>query len=66
MKSLTIKRDNCAFYRSIREMIEDIKSLHRYTERLIKKIVCLPVLLVGAVVSFGIISKDDLQRIAEW
>jgi len=57
-------------------MIEDIfklaknafplKNFHRYTKRSVKKFVCLHVLLVGIVVSLGINSKEELQKIAEW
>ncbi|RJS86009.1 transposase, partial [Methanophagales archaeon] len=41
------------------------KNLHRYTKRSVKKFVCLHVLLVGIVVSLGINSKEELQKIAE-
>jgi len=40
--------------------------LHRYTMRSVKKFVCLHVLLVGLVVSLGINTKEELQKIAEW
>ena len=43
-----------------------LKNLHRYTKRSVKKFVCLHVLLVGIVVSLGINSKEELQKIAEW
>ena len=68
--------DNWKEYRPIRGMIEDIfklakdafslRKLHRYTERLVGKIICLNVLLVGVVVSLGFNSKEELQRMAEW
>jgi len=76
MKSLRIKLENWKKYKPIRSIIEDmfklakssfsLKKLHRYTERSVKKFVCLDVLLIGIVVSLGINSKDDLQRLAEW
>ena len=76
VKSLKAKLENWEEYKPIRSMIEDIfklaksafslKNLHRYTERSVKKFVCLHVLLVGIVVSLGINSKERLQRIAEW
>ena len=63
-------------YKPIRGMVEDIfksakkafslKNLHRYTKRSVKKFVCLHVLLVGIVVSLGINSKEELQKIVEW
>jgi len=63
-------------YKPIRGMIEDIfklaknafslKNLHRYTKRSVKKFVCLHVLLIRIVVSLGINSKEELQKIAEW
>ncbi|MCK4731343.1 MAG: hypothetical protein KAT65_02695 [Methanophagales archaeon] len=43
-----------------------LKKLHRYTECSVKKLICLNVLLVGVVVSLGINSKEELQKIAEW
>ncbi|MCD6215261.1 MAG: hypothetical protein J7J46_09905 [Candidatus Desulfofervidus sp.] len=56
-------------------MIEDIfklaknafslNNLHRYTKRSVKKFFCLHVFLVGIVVSLGINSKEELQKIAE-
>ena len=74
--NLKAKLDNWRIYRPIRGMIEDIfklakeafflKKLHRYTARSVKKFVCLNVLLVGGVISLGINSKEELQRIAEW
>ena len=39
-----------------------LKNLHRYTKRSVKKFVCLRVLLVGIVVSFGINSKEELTE----
>ena len=76
MKSLKAKLGNWEKYKPIRGMIGDIyklaknafplKNLHRYTKRSIKKFVCLHVLLVGIVVSLGINSKEELQKIAEW
>lgn len=76
VKSLKEKLENLEDYRSIRGMIEDIfklakdafslKKLHRYTKRSVKKLVCLHVLLVGVLVSLGINSKEELQRLAEW
>ena len=60
VKSLKAKLENWKKYKPIRGMIEDIfklvkdafslKSLHRYTERSVKKIVCLHVFLVGVMV----------------
>ncbi len=46
--------------------ILSFKNLYHYTERSIRKFVCLHVLLVGIVVSLGINSKWDLQKIAGW
>jgi len=76
VKSLKAKLENWEKYTQIRGMIEDIfklaknafslKILHRYTKRSVKKFVCLHVLLVGIVVSLGINSKEELQKIAEW
>ncbi|RJS70680.1 MAG: IS5/IS1182 family transposase, partial [Candidatus Syntrophoarchaeum sp. WYZ-LMO15] len=76
VKGLKEKLENWEEYRPIRSMIEDIfklaksafslKNLHRYTERSVKKFVCLHVLLVGIAVSLGINSKEELQKIAEW
>ena len=76
VKSLKAKLENWKKYKPIRGMIEDIfklaknafslKNLHRYTKRSVKKFVCLHVLLVGIVVSLGINSKEELQKIAEW
>jgi hypothetical protein len=76
MESLRIKLENWEEYKPIRSIIEDmfklaknafsLKKLHRYTERSVKKFVCLDVLLIGIIVSLGINSKEDLQRIAEW
>ena len=74
VKSLKAKLENWEKYKPIRGMIEDIfklakkclKNLHRYTKRSVKKFVCLHVLLVGIVVSLGINSKEELQKIAEW
>jgi len=43
-----------------------LKQLHRYTRRSVHKIVCFDVFLISALVSLGITSKDDLQRLAEW
>ena len=43
-----------------------LKDLHRYTKRSVKKFVCLHVLLVGIVVSLGINSKEELQKIDGW
>ena len=70
------KLDNWGVYRPIRGMVEDIfklakeafglKKLHRYTARSVKKFACLNVLLVGVLVSLGINSKVELQRLAEW
>ena len=75
MKSLKAKLENWEKYKPIRGMIEDIfklaknafslKNLHRYTKRSVKNFVCLHVLLVGIVVSLGINSKEELQKIAE-
>lgn len=75
-KSLKEILENWKEYRPIRGMIEDVfklakdafslKKLHRYTERSVKKFVCLHVLLVGVMISLGINSKEDLQRMAEW
>jgi transposase len=75
MESLRIKLKNWEEYKPIRSIIEDmfklaknafsLKKLHRYTERSVKKFVCLDVLLIGIVVSLGIDSKEDLQRLAE-
>ena len=74
VKSLKAKLENWEKYKPIRG--EDIfklaknafslKNLHRYTKRSVKKFVCLHVLLVGMVVSLGINSKEELQKIAEW
>ena len=76
VKSLKVKLENWKKYKPIRGMIEDIfklaknafslKNLHSYTKRSVKKFVCLHVLLVGIVVSLGINSKEELQKIAEW
>jgi len=76
VKGLKAKLENWKKYKPIRGMIEDIfklaknafslKNLHRYTKRSVKKFVCLHVLLVGIVVSLGINSKEELQKIAEW
>jgi len=76
VKSLKAKLENWKKYRPIRGTIEDIfklakdafslKKLHRYTKRSVKKFVCLHVLLVGIVVSLGINTKEELQKIAEW
>jgi len=76
VKSLKAKLENWKKYKPIRGMIEDIfklaknafslKILHRYTKCSVKKFVCLRVLLVGIVVSLGINSKEELQKIAEW
>ena len=76
VKSLKAKLENWKKYRPIRGVIEDIfklakdafslKKLHRYTKRSVKKFVCLHVLLVGIVVSLGINTKEELQKIAEW
>ena len=76
MKSLKAIIENWENYKPIRGMIEDIfklaknafylNNLHRYTKRSVKKFVCLHVLLVGIVVSLGINSKEELQKIAEW
>ncbi|HDM36975.1 MAG TPA: hypothetical protein ENG09_07035 [Candidatus Syntrophoarchaeum butanivorans] len=76
VKSLKEKLEKWEEYKPIRSMIEEIfklaksafslKNLHRYTERSVKKFVCLHVLLVGIAVSLGINSKEELQRIAEW
>jgi len=43
-----------------------LKDLHRYTKRSVEKFVCLHVLLVGIVVSLGINTKEELQKIADW
>ena len=43
-----------------------LNNLHRYTKRSVKKFVCLHVLLLAIVVSLGINSKEELQKIAEW
>ena len=74
--SLKAKLGNWEVYRPIRGIIGDVfklaksafglRKLHRYTERSVKKFVCLNVLLVGVVVSLGINSKEELQRLAEW
>jgi len=76
VKSLKAILENWEKYKPIRVMIEDIfklaknafslNNLHRYTKRSVKKFVCLHVLLVGIVVSLGINSKEELQKIAEW
>jgi len=76
VKSLKAILENWEKYKPIRGMIEDIfkltknafslNNLHRYTKRSVKKFVCLHVLLVGIVVSLGINSKEELQKIAEW
>lgn len=76
MKSLKAKLGNWEEYRPIWGMVEGIskltkdafslKKLHCYTKCSVKKIVCLHVLLVGVVVSLGIDSKKELQKIAEW
>ena len=76
VKSLKAKLENWKKYRPIRGMIEDVfklakdafslKKLHRYTKRSVKKFVCLHVLLVGIVVSLGINTEEELQKIAEW
>ena len=76
VKSLRAILENWEKYKSIRGMIEDIfklaknafslNNLHRYTKRSVKKFVCLHVLLVRIVVSLGINSKEELQKIAEW
>ena len=76
MKSLKAILKNWNKYKPIRGMIEDIlklaknafslNNLHRYTKRSVKKFVCLHVFLVGIVVSLGINSKEELQKIAEW
>jgi hypothetical protein len=76
VRSLLLNLANWETYRPIRAMIEDVfklakeafslKKLHRYTERSVKKIVSMNVLLVGVVVALGIRSKDDLERLAEW
>jgi hypothetical protein len=76
VRRLKAALDRWEEYRPIRSMIEDIfkltqdafslNKLRRYTERSVKKIVCLRVLLVDVVVSQGINSKEELQRIAEW
>ena len=68
--------ENWKKYKPIRGMIEDIfklaknafslKNLHRYTKRSVKKFVCLHVLLIRIVVSLGVNSKEELQKIAEW
>ncbi|GBE54181.1 MAG TPA: hypothetical protein ENH28_03400 [Euryarchaeota archaeon] len=59
----------------IRSIIEDIfklaknsfvfSRLHRYTMRSVEKIYAFCVLLTGVVISLGINSKKDLQRLAE-
>ena len=76
VKSLKAKLENWEKYKPIRGMIEDIfklakntfslNNLHRYTKRSVKKFVCLHVFLVGIVVSLGINSKEELQKIVEW
>jgi hypothetical protein len=76
MRSLLLNLVNWKVYRPKRAIIEDVfklakeafslKGLHRYTERSVKKIVCVNVLLVGVVVALGIRSKEDLKRLAEW
>lgn len=62
-------------FRPIRSIIEDLFKLaknsfglskqHRYTMRSVKKTCAFCVLLSGMVVSLGINSKEDLQRLAE-
>jgi len=76
VRRLKTRLEQWEVYRPIRGMIEDVfklakeafslKRLHRYTERSVKKIVCLDVLLVGVAISLGITSKEELQRFAEW
>ena len=76
VRRLKTRLEQWEVYRPIRGMIEDVfklakeafslKRLHRYTERSVKKIVCLDVLLVGMAISLGITSKKELQRFAEW
>ena len=76
MKSLKAILENWEKYKPIRGMMEDIfklaknafslNNLHRYTKRSVKKFVCLHVFLVGIVVSLGINSKEELQKIDEW
>ena len=76
VRRLKTRLEQWEVYRPIRGMIEDVfklakeafslKRLHRYTERSVKKIVCLDVLLVGVAISLGITSKKELQRFAEW
>jgi hypothetical protein len=75
-ESLRIKLENWEEYKPIRSIIEDmfklaknafsLKKLHHYTERSAKKFVCLSVLLIDIVVSLGVKSKKDLQRLTEW
>ncbi len=62
-------------FKPIRSIIEDIfkltknsfvfSKLHRYTMRSVEKTCALCVLLTGVVISLGINSKKDLQRLAE-
>ena len=76
VRSLLLKITNWEAYRPIRAFIENVfklaketfslKKLHRYTMRSVKKIVSVSVLLVGVVLAFGIRSKEDLERLAEW
>jgi len=76
VNSLKAILENWEKYKPIRGMIEDIfklakntfslNNLHRYTKRSVKKFVCLHVFLVGIVVSLGINSKEELQKIADW
>jgi hypothetical protein len=62
-------------FKPIRSIIEDLFKLaknsfglskqHRYTMRSVKKACAFCVLLTGVVISLGINSKEDLQRLAE-
>jgi len=76
VKSLKAILENWEKYKPIRGIIVDIfklaknafslNNLYRYTNRSVKKFVCLHVLLVAIVVSLGINSKEELQKIANW
>jgi hypothetical protein len=64
-----------SIYLAIRSLIEDVfklaknafslKDFHHYTTRSVKNAVCLNILLLGLVVSFGFRSKMQLQSLAE-